>query len=261
MLEPALSLARTALAASPAGLLSDIDGTLAPIIADPRAVALADGAVDALKALSRRIAVVGLVTGRAAADVRRMGVADDLLVIGNHGLEVLEPGTERSLMPPGLEDVPDILARLLAAVPPEDGVMSEAKGLSATVHYRNAADPPAARRRIIGALSAALPDGIELREGRMSVELRPRASGDKGTALSDVVRRHDLRGLVVLGDDLTDLDMFAAAAALRAAGAIRAAILAVGADGEAPPAVLEAADASLASPADVVELLRALGNG
>ncbi len=51
---------------------------------------------------------------------------------------------------------------------------------------------------------------------------RRRRQGDRSPA---VVERFGLRGLLVLGDDVTDLDMFRAAAALRAAGRLRAAIL------------------------------------
>ncbi len=79
----------------------------------------------------------------------------------------------------------------------------------------------------------------------MSVELRPAGAGDKGVALREVVARHRLRGLVVAGDDTTDLDMFHAAAELRAAATFTAAILAVGGGAEVPPAVAGAADVVL----------------
>jgi trehalose 6-phosphate phosphatase len=92
----------------------------------------------------------------------------------------------------------------------------------------------------------------------MSVELRPSGLGDKGTALRAIVERHDLHGVLVLGDDVTDLDMFRATAALRSDGRVHAAILAVGASGEVPSEVGEAADSVLDGPARVVDLLRAL---
>jgi phosphoglycolate phosphatase-like HAD superfamily hydrolase len=69
------------------------------------------------------------------------------------------------------------------------------------------------------------------------------------------VERYRLRGLVVAGDDLTDLDMFRAAAELRAAGRLTAAIVAVGGAGEVPSAVGEAADAVVANPDELVALL------
>lgn len=259
----AVGLARSALAAAPAGLLADFDGTLAPIVADPATARLAERGDAALSALAARLAVTGIVTGRAARDARAMTALPELLVVGNHGLEWLEPGADAPIPAPGLEWIGPALDRLVATARTaldDPTVTIEEKGLSATVHYRMAADAPAARRRILDALRA-LPPGIELREGRMSIELRPVGVGDKGTAVRQVVERHQLRGLVVMGDDVTDLDMFRAAAALRGEGRLAAAILAVGGHGEVPASVIAAADAVLPDPAAVVELLEALVSG
>jgi trehalose 6-phosphate phosphatase len=259
----AVTLARAALAAEPAGVLSDLDGTLATIVRDPAAVRLADGAAEALEALGRRLAVVGVVSGRAAHDARRIVGVPSMLVVGNHGLEWLEPGadaTEATTAEATTADprIRECLSAALARVPDEPGLVVEDKGLSATIHYRNAADPRAVRRRVLDALAPAIGPGLALREGRMSVELRPSGAGDKGTALAAVVARHGLRGLVVLGDDITDLDMFRAAADLRGAGRLRAAIIAVGGDGEVPSEVAANADEILPSPAEAVALLTAV---
>jgi len=64
---------------------------------------------------------------------------------------------------------------------------------------------------------------------------------------------------VVMGDDVTDLDMFAVIDELRAAGRLRAAIIGVGgADREVPPEVADAADTVLASAEQAALLLAAL---
>jgi len=257
-LDRALALARASLAATPAGLLSDLDGTLAPIVRDPAAVRLADGAAAALAALAARLAVVGVVTGRTAADARRLVGTSALLVIGNHGAEWLEPGQAAPQATLEVADAAERLDAVLAALEPEPGVTVEHKGLSATVHYRRAADPAAARARIVAALEGAPRDGVGLRHGRMSVELRLAGLGDKGTALRRVVERYALRGLVVLGDDVTDLDMFRAAAGLRVRGRLRAAIIAVDSGREVPPQVIAAADVALPDQTAAVRLLEAL---
>jgi trehalose 6-phosphate phosphatase len=257
MTPPSLDLARSALSATPAGVLTDFDGTLSAIVRDPEAARPLPGAIPALEALAGQGVLVGVVSGRAAADVRRRLGSDRLLVIGNHGLEWLEPGAAAA----GARVSPVVQAavdRAAAAVPREPGVEVEHKGLSATVHVRRAPDPLAARERVRAALERAAPPGVVLRPGRMSLEIRPAGAGDKGTATRDVVERHGLRGLLVLGDDVTDLDMFRAAAALRAEAGLRATILGVGAGGEAPPEVAAAADALLPDPESVVKLLAAL---
>jgi trehalose 6-phosphate phosphatase len=257
-LSPAIELARTALAGPPAGLLTDFDGTLSPIVADPAAAGLAVGADAALAELTARLAVVAVITGRAPLDARRMVGVPGILVVGNHGAEWLEPEADAPAATPEADRIRAALDDVLARVRTIPGTAVEAKGLSATVHYRTATDPPGARAATLAALGD-LPPGLELREGRMSVELRPVGLGDKGSAARAVVERFGLRGVVVLGDDVTDLDMFDAVAQLRSDGVVRAAIIAVGgADREVPEAVMAAADASLSSPAEVALLLDAL---
>ncbi|HET7685049.1 MAG TPA: trehalose-phosphatase [Candidatus Limnocylindria bacterium] len=257
----AIELARRALSRTPAGFLTDLDGTIAPIVADPAAARLADRGPAALRALAGRLAVTGIVTGRAARDAHRIAGVDELLVVGNHGLEWLEPGASQPAPAPGLAWISDELDRVMGMARDalgDPGVTLDHKGLSGTIHYRMAADPAAARARLLDALDALPHPGIEVREGRMSIELRPTGVGDKGTAVRQIVERHGLRGLVVMGDDVTDLDMFRAAAELRRAGTIEAAILAVGGDGEVPPAIIAESDAVLSEPAAVVALLEAL---
>jgi trehalose 6-phosphate phosphatase len=253
-----LALARQALAHAPAGLLCDLDGTLAPIVADPGAARPLPEAMAALTILASRLAVVGVVTGRAAGDARRLLATDRLLVIGNHGLEWLEPGSDEARLPAELEWVAQAVREITARVPVEPGVWIEPKGLSATVHYRSAPDPAAAADRLREALGEAPALGLTVRPGRMSFELRAAGGGDKGTALQRAVARHALRGLLVMGDDVTDLDMFRSASDARAGGRLAAAILAVGGAGEVPPSVAAAADAVLADPQAVAQLLSAL---
>jgi trehalose 6-phosphate phosphatase len=252
-----LRQARTALAERPAGLVTDFDGTLAPIVTEPHAARPTPGVVPALNRLAERLAVVAVVSGRAALDVRRMlPGADGIWVVGNHGLEWLAPAATE---PEPIPDEPEIRAlvnRAASNVPSLDGVTIEEKGLSATIHYRSAADPAAARSAILRALSEAGPD-LELREGRRSVEVRPRGAGDKGTALRSIVERFALRGLLLAGDDVTDLDMFRAARELGERG-LRSALLAISGADEVPATVSEAADGTLADPAAFVELLRSL---
>lgn len=258
-------LAAAALARAPAGLLVDLDGTLAPIVADPASVRPVPGAVDALAILARRLAVVGIVSGRAGPEVRRIlgPAAAGLLVVGNHGIEWLEPGAAEALRTPGLaaaeSAIGDALDSLRGRLP--DGVRIEEKRFSATLHYRAAADRGAAERFLLAALEPLAGERLELRRGRLAMELRPRGLGDKGTAVRAVVVRHGLRGLVVAGDDVTDLDMFAAATALRHEQGLVAAVIAVHAGREVPPAVRAAADAEVASPEAMGELLSRLAAG
>jgi trehalose 6-phosphate phosphatase len=257
----ALALARPVVASAPAGLLTDFDGTLSPIVEDPAAARLVDGASEALERLAGRMAVVAIVTGRSPVDARRMVGVPGLLVAGNHGTEWLEPGAEVAQAVPEAAAVRDRLASLRRRVPERSGVTLEDKGLSATVHYRNAPDPEAARAAILDALGEVGPE-LELRPGRMSVEIRPVGLGDKGAASRRIIDRFALSGVVVMGDDVTDLDMFGAVAEEREAGRLIGAIVAVaGAGGEVPSRVAEAADVVLDGVEEAARFLEGLGSG
>ncbi|HEX5039602.1 MAG TPA: trehalose-phosphatase [Candidatus Limnocylindria bacterium] len=257
----ALALARDALAVSPGGLLTDYDGTLSRIVPDPSAATLADGAGPALEALAQRLAVVAFVTGRAALDVRRLSGLERVLVAGNHGTELLEPGGETSQSTVDRGVIERALTEALARVPDLAGLRVEHKGLSASVHYRDVDDPTVARDAVHAALGSLDGTGLVARDGRMIVEIVPTAAGDKGTATRTIAARFGLRGLVVLGDDVTDLDMFRAADDLRAAEGVRVAIIGVGSGGEAPAEVAAAADAVVADAPAAAALLAALAAG
>jgi trehalose 6-phosphate phosphatase len=251
------------LEARPSGILTDLDGTLAPIAERPEGAEPLPQALEALTTLAERLAVVGIVTGRAVSDAREMlgGAAGRLLVIGNHGLEWLAPGDTDSTLDPSLVGISEEVAEALALVPLMDGVVVEPKGVSGTIHYRLAADPATARSSILQALGGRHGRRLEVREGRMSVELRPADAGDKGSAVRSVVERYGLRGLLVAGDDVTDLDMFAAVRDLAGRGVLRrTAVLAVGGGTEVPSSVADAADAVLAGPPALAGVLAELAS-
>lgn len=258
-LDRALALAAPALEAEPAGLITDFDGTLAPIVHDPFMAALVEGADGALAALAERLAVVAIVTGRAPLDARRVARAPGVLIVGNHGTEWLSPGESEPTVAVGADAIAGALDEALSRVPTLPGVVTDHKGVSASVHYRQAPDPVIARDAIVEALGDVQQLGLRIGHGRMIVELRAPAIGDKGTAAHKIVDRFGLRGVIVMGDDVTDLDMFAAVASRRRAGRLRAAIVAVGgADHEIPPEVGAAADVVLETPAEAAELLARL---
>ncbi len=179
-LSRAIELALGALSHEPGGLLTDLDGTLSPIVADPAAARLVPGVSQAMTALAGQLAVVAAITGRGPLDARRMLEGAPVLVAGNHGTEWLGPDAREPEPSPGAARAREALEGALARIPPLEGVILEDKGLSASLHVRGTAEPDAALDRLRRALGT--PDGIDIRKGRMVLELRPVALGDKGTA-------------------------------------------------------------------------------
>lgn len=244
---------------SPAGLIVDIDGTISPIVARPIDATVLPQARLALKELRSRLACVAIVTGRRVPDARRMVGLNGLAYIGNHGLETWGPrsGTvEQSAVvahwQPRLQRFLDCLA---ATIPTDRGVTIEDKGLTASLHYRLANDPTSARAAIFAAIYACRPQTeVAIEEGRMVVNLLPPVAINKGTAVLDLAREHGLRGLVYLGDDVTDIHAFEALRTLRESAVCHTLSIAVVAP-ESAPAVRSAADESVPSPADAAALL------
>ncbi|MCC6177673.1 MAG: trehalose-phosphatase [Chloroflexi bacterium] len=250
--------ARRILAHRPAGLLADIDGTLSAMVALPETAVVTPGVRRALRTLSRRLDLVVAVTGRQVVDARRLVGVNEIGYVGNHGIERWVDGAV-TLHPLATPWIPDIAAGLKAARAAVDGsgMRFEDKGVSASVHYRLADDPLDAERRLLAALRPFVAAGrLRLTEGKMVVNLLPPVAIDKGRAVEDLAAEHGLRGVVFLGDDVTDLDALRALRRLRGRGIATLGIGVLSAEG--PVELREVADVCLAGVDEVERLLLAL---
>ena len=114
-------------------------------------------------------------------------------------------------------------------------------------------------RAAAGSLTAvAAAHGLELVPGRAILELMPVGGPRKGDAVQLLVEGDALEAVLFAGDDVGDLDAFAALRRLRAAGLWTCAVAAGGP--EVSAAVLEAADVVVEGPRGVVELLSAIAD-
>jgi trehalose 6-phosphate phosphatase len=257
---PALvAAARALLAEAPAGLLTDFDGTLAPIVPRPEDARVDAGARRALRRLLGRLALVAVLTGRGAIDARRRVALPGVVYVGEHGLDAAV-GRRRWTHPTAVAARPAVSAAItaLASRLTRDDVRYEVKQFGLALHYRGAADPDGARAAILDALARS-PEVATLRlvEGRQVVELRPTLEASKGTATTCLLRRHALRAALFLGDDRTDLDAMHALHAARAEDG-RATLAVAVASPETPPALLAAADGVVEGVPGVAALLAAL---
>jgi trehalose 6-phosphate phosphatase len=240
-------------------IATDFDGTLAPIVADPRAARALPGAVPALVRLAPAVGTLAVITGRPAAEAVAYGGLDavpGLIVLGHYGGqrwqdgELSEPGSS-----PAVQAARQALPDLLAGAGAPDGTWVEDKGHALAVHTRRTADPDAALRLIRGPLDdLAERTGLAAEPGRMVVELRP-AGVDKGTALTGLVRERGAGTVLFCGDDLGDLPAFAAVRALRAEGIPGCAV--ASASAESRP-VADAADLVVQGPEGIVALFAAI---
>lgn len=257
----ALRSVEAALARRPRGLLTDIDGTLSAIAPTPDQARLVRGVRPLLRRCLEQFDVVAAISGRPALDARRMIGIPQLTYVGNHGMERLEPLAHAPQLAPEARPYQASISDALHEAREQLGgrypsLLFENKGATASVHYRLAPDPDAARAAILSAL-APLATRLRLRitEGRMVVEVRPPVELDKGSAVRALVREHQLACVVYLGDDTTDIDAFHALRTLRARGVCAGVAVAVR-HAEIPDALLAAADITLASLEEAPRFLR-----
>ena len=186
-------------------LAFDFDGTLAPIVTRRDRAKMRPRTARLLARLCT-LFPCAVITGRSRADVsERLGHVKVAYVVGNHGLEAGRrlPALERDVARAGA-----ILGAALAGVP---GLDLEDKRCSLAVHYRRARSKRAARDAIRRAAST-LPVRLRVVPGKLVVNLVPAGAPNKGDALARVVRAARATNALYVGDDVTDEDVFEAAA-------------------------------------------------
>jgi trehalose 6-phosphate phosphatase len=233
------------------GLFLDFDGTLAEIAPTPEEARAISGLGRVLERLAGRYAVVAVVSGRPARQVAGL-VEASIRFYGLYGLEEASgpaPGS-RSLSGAMVAALPEI-ERAAAYFP---GSRVEHKGVSAAVHYRGAADPDSARRVLLERLGrVAARHGLHVLEGKRVVELVAGPRPGKGEVIERVALEERLEHILFAGDDLADLDAFAAVDRLgeRGVTGLRVAVRSE----ETPDALVEAADVVVEGPRGLLELL------
>jgi trehalose 6-phosphate phosphatase len=180
----------------------DYDGTLAPIVTDPKAAWMRARTVQLVRAVARRYTCV-VVTGRERKDVMRF--LDDVPfahVVGNHGGQL--DGRSAS---PFRKRVASWARRLEAELASVRGIFVEHKSASVSVHWRGAPDEAGARVAIAKAVARI--EGARVTPGKKLTNLVPRDAPDKGWAVAHMRERLGCRRVLFAGDDVTDEDVFA----------------------------------------------------
>jgi trehalose 6-phosphate phosphatase len=242
-----------------AGLVTDVDGTISPIVGRPEDARVLPRARAALEGLKDILTLVAVVSGRRATDARTLVALDGLVYVGNHGFERLDPSGELQVAPEALPWIGRVAAlvedlrRQLAAA--HTGVVIENKGATASLHYRLAPDRERARQELLDILApSALARGLLIEEGRRVLNVLPPLPVNKGSAVAALVDQYQLQRVVYFGDDVTDTHAFTALSLLRNAGQVRS--LSIGVVGpETPPSVGRLADATVPSAEAVANLL------
>jgi trehalose 6-phosphate phosphatase len=230
-------------------LFLDFDGTLSTIVKDPVAARPLAGVPDLLARLAARFALVVVVSGRPAAFLAQvLESPPGVRLIGLYGLGHVGPDVL-----PWVEVIAGAAIEAQATAPP--GVYVEPKGLTVTLHWRNA--PEAGPWVADFAVRQQEQRGLRIFPGRLSLELRPPLDVDKGTVLRSLAT--GMNALAVFGDDLGDLPAFDAATELAAQGVAVVKVAVV--DPESAPEVSAGADMVVEGPTGAKALLEQLVQG
>jgi trehalose 6-phosphate phosphatase len=243
-------------------ILTDVDGTLAPIVERAEEAAVPAEAREVMATLAGRYGLVGAVSGRRAADARRLVGLDGIAYAGNHGLELLLPGESEPSPDPSIGgregEAADFIAALAAGRLDGTGLRVEDKGPIQALHWRGADDDARAEAAARTIAVEAGRAGLEPRWGRKVLELRPVGGGGKDAAVASLLASDGLDRVVYAGDDRTDVDAFRRLAELREAGELISAVRVGVLSAEGPREIAEESDLTVEGPAGWLEILRRL---
>lgn len=195
-------------------LFLDVDGTLLEIAPAPDQVVVEDSLRAQLLDVRRALGgAVALVSGRTLAVLDELFAPQRWPAAGLHGIERRDTaGRVHYCGPDGarLDGARRRLAAIAAGLP---GVILEDKQRSLALHYRGAPQFERELRRAIDVAADELGPDYRVLAGRQVFELKPSAAS-KADAVQAFLAEPPFAGRlpIYVGDDVTDLDGFAAVA-------------------------------------------------
>jgi trehalose 6-phosphate phosphatase len=246
-----------------AGVLLDVDGTLAPIVRHADDAHVPEPTRAPLIAIARSYGLVACVSGRRAATARRIVSLGSITYVGNHGTEILRGGRTEPEVEPEAAAWGRRVRRFAEQELERDDlhrrrVRGEDKEVIFAFHWRGAPDEEAAEQTVREVAERAEAAGFATHWGRKVLEVRPPVELHKGKGIDRLLRDADIDVALYAGDDLTDVDAFRALRAAVEDGRLQSAVC-VGVRSDETPAELDAeADLMVDGPLGVRALLEAL---
>jgi trehalose 6-phosphate phosphatase len=245
-----------------AAILLDIDGTLAPIVRHAADAHVPEATRSLLIAIAKRYEVVACVSGRRASTARQIVAIGTIAYIGNHGGELLRPGSTRPEIDGELAAwtarVRAFATRVYTSRDQQLRVRSEDKDSIAAFHWRGAPDEEAAAAAVREIARRAEEEGLVVHWGRKVLEVRPPVLLDKGIGIAALLHGSSVSAALYVGDDATDLDAFRGLRRLVESGELASSVCVAVSSDEAPPALASEADIAVDGPGGVRGLLEAL---
>lgn len=193
-------------------LFLDVDGTIVDFATTPGGVRIDPALVELMQQGSRAFGgALALVSGRSLADLDRMFAPQRWPAAGLHGLERRDAAGRTHATPGGIGELATARAMLEAIASQHPGVLVEDKGSALAVHFRGAPQLASGLAWMLEQLVRDLGDRFHLQGGACVLELKLRGPS-KADAIDAFLGEAPFLGRTPLfaGDDLTDLDGFAA---------------------------------------------------
>lgn len=229
-----------------AGVLLDIDGTLAPIVRHAEDAHVPEPTRTPLIAIARRYGLVACVSGRRASVARQMVSLGSITYIGNHGAEMLAGGASSAVVDPEIERWAEAIRTFARGAFTEDlrrlRVREEDKGAIAAFHWRGVPDEEAAQAAVELVAARAEDEGLATHWGRKVLEIRAPIGSTKGTGIRRLLESSDVDVVLFAGDDRTDVDAFDTLRELVAEGSLTAALCVGVGSPEAPQEIIDGSD-------------------
>jgi trehalose-phosphatase len=198
-------------------LFTDFDGTLVPIRRHAADVRLSPRVRRLLADLAAAGVLVGVISGRALADVRARVRLGGMWYVGSHGFLLCAPNGHTVVLATlrQRQQIARVTRRLRTALAAMPGLEIDQKVATVAVHYRNASG--AVRRAGARVLTRFLADegNLRLLPGKKVWEILPAAPFDKAGAVQFILQEAEQRAArarwlaVYVGDDVTDERVFA----------------------------------------------------
>lgn len=192
--------------------MTDIDGTIAPTGLDIFKARVTDNNRRYLSILSKKLPLIAVISGRQSQAVREMVDIDGVVCFGHYGMERWQ-NSRPELHPEAQLYYSDVRA-LVAELEPlksMEGVQIQDKDASVSIHYRMSPEQDAAKNTILRLLEK-IPHIKRLRvvEDKMCFGILPPVDIDKGTTVSELIKKYQLHSGIFLGDDTGDVTAFTA---------------------------------------------------
>jgi len=243
-------------------VLLDVDGVLAPIVAQPDDAHMPETTRRPLIEVARRYGTVACVSGRRASDARRIVSLGSIAYLGNHGSEVLRPGTISAEVDRELQAWTRRVQNFTNEAFSEElrrlRVRLEDKEAIAALHWRGVPDEEGAQQAIEEVAARAEQAGFTTHWGRKVLEIRPPVRIDKGAGVVGLLRDRDLAAALYAGDDTTDLDAFRGLTELVEQNRLGTAVRVGVRSDEGPSALAQEADVMVDGTDGVRDMLQAL---